>query len=122
MKSLRATAAALPKGSEQKEAIKAMIAGLAEENDSNRSAVRSMNQDFQGKAASKKKDIAAEREALANFHEHGEHCDHESIDPNAQLFVDQDFLKLSRMFNNKFITELQNECRTAEDYARMKQK
>lgn len=81
-----------------------------------------MNQEFQGKATGKRADIAKEREGLANFHEHGEHCDHEVIDPNAQLFVDRDFLGLSRMFNNKFITELQNECRTAEDYARTKQK
>ena len=27
-----------------------------------------------------------------------------------------------KMFNNKFITNLQNECRTAEDYARLKNK
>lgn len=35
---------------------------------------------------------------------------------------DEEFVKMSQMFNNKFIIDLQNECRSAEDYAKLKSK
>lgn len=59
---------------------------------------------------------------MKSFHEHGPDCNHEHIHDDAQVFFDASFLGMSRMFNNKFIVELQNECRTADDYARLKQK
>jgi len=67
------------------------------------------------------KEIIDEKEE-EKFHEHGPDCNHEKIPDDAQVFFDASFLGMSRMFNNKFIVELQNECRTADDYARLKQK
>lgn len=118
MKSLRQSMASMPKG-EQKDAIKAMIEGLRAENDQHRSAVKSMNTEFAGSATQKKGEIAKQKEDLSKFHEHSEGCGCDSI---KNTYFDENFIAISQKFNNKFIIELQNECRSADDYARLKAK
>lgn len=58
---------------------------------------------------------------MQNFsdHEHSEGCGCETIE---NTFFDPEFIALSQKFNNQFIIALQNECRTAEDYAKLKTK
>lgn len=122
MRSLRKMIAWLPKWDSKRESIKSMIDAMTEENIQNRSAIKKSNADFQGKASWIRSDIKKERDSVKTFHEHGPDCNHEHIPDEAQVFFDASFLGLSRMFNNKFIVELQNECRTPDDYARLKQK
>lgn len=122
MRNLRKMIAWLPKWDSKRESIKSMIDAMTEENIQNRSAIKKSNADFQGKASWIRSDIKKERDSVKEFHEHGPDCNHEHIPDEAQVFFDASFLGLSRMFNNKFIVELQNECRTPDDYARLKQK
>lgn len=46
-------------------------------------------------------------------------CDFHSKD---ELFLDEEYLSMSSMFNNSFIIKLQNECSDAESYAKLKNK
>ncbi len=46
----------------------------------------------------------------------------EEVKANEELFTDEDFLKISKQVNNKFIVDLQNECREGQDYATLKAK
>lgn len=122
MRNLRKMIAWLPKWDSKRESIKSMIDAMTEENIQNRSAIKKSNADFQGKASWIRSDIKKERDSVKEFHEHGPDCNHEHIPDDAEVFFDTNFIELSRMFNNKFIVELQNECRTSDDYARLKQK
>lgn len=119
MKNLRQSMASMPKG-EQKDAIKAMIEGLRSENDQNRSSVKSMTNDFQSMASDKKKEIAQAKSDIAALHEHSADCG--CGQGVSGTYFDTEFIALSQKFNNKFIIELQNECRSPDDYARIKAK
>ena len=80
-----------------------------------------MNNDFKNVAEGKKQEIAKIKDEMANFsdHEHSEGC---GCQPMTNSVFDDEFLKLSAMFNNEAIIKLQNEARSPEDYAKLKAK
>jgi len=97
-----------------------MIQGLIRENTQSRTTQASLRSDFANTKKAKSEDIKNKRASSGLYHEHpeGEHH-HEKVGDD--MVFDEDYLALSKQFNNGFIIKLQNEC-TSETYADLKKK
>jgi SPP1 gp7 family putative phage head morphogenesis protein len=109
---LRKAIAALPKDSDQRAHLKAMIEGIQEESKGIRSQTDKIREDFSGVKEKTKAAIDKTKKDSGLYHEH----------PSEVGIFDDDFMAISRRVNNRFILDLQNETRTGEDLARLKKK
>jgi len=120
---LRSKIKGLEKNDPKRDAMKAMIDWLTQENTQNRNTQASLRKDFSNTTKGKSAEIAATRAASGLYseeHIHDEHCHHEKVWKD--MVFDDEYLNLSARFNNKFITQLQNECVDGNHFADIKKK